>query len=166
MIGYLATNDKIWQVHWVWNYLQSEMHFNQCSSILHAIIIWFSIWFSLLTEIRETLVGLLLPQQSRVKDAITEKLDIELIAQQAANNVLDVKAHGLFIIDLMGKLCAPVRDEVSHGFLYEILLSFSDFRPYILCAFDCKGFRSLVLPYCFNYLLRSNRLYSPARWRP
>ena len=68
---------------------------------------------SLLTEIRETLVGLLLPQQSRVKDAITEKLDIELIAQQAANNVLDVKAHGLFIIDLMGKLCAPVRDEVS-----------------------------------------------------
>ena len=68
-----------------------------------------------MTEIREALVGLLLPQQSRVKDAITEKLDIELIAQQAANNVLDVKAHGLFIIDLMGKLCAPVRDEVSHG---------------------------------------------------
>ena len=71
----------------------------------------------MLTEIRETLVGLLLPQQSRVKDAITEKLDIELIAQQAANNVLDVKAHGLFIIDLMGKLCAPVRDEVSLRFL-------------------------------------------------
>ena len=76
----------------------------------------------MLTEIRETLVGLLLPQQSRVKDAITEKLDIELIAQQAANNVLDVKAHGLFIIDLMGKLCAPVRDEVNH----KCLKTFSD----------------------------------------
>ena len=67
---------------------------------------------SLLTEIRETMIGLLLPSQTRVKDAITEKLDIELIAQQAANNVLDVKAHAIFIIDLMGKLCAPVRDEV------------------------------------------------------
>lgn len=66
---------------------------------------------SLLTEIRETMIGLLLPSQTRVKDVITEKLDIDLIAQQAANNVLDVKAHALFIIDLMGKLCAPVRDE-------------------------------------------------------
>ena len=58
------------------------------------------------------MIGLLLPSQTRVKDVITEKLDIDLIAQQAANNVLDVKAHALFIIDLMGKLCAPVRDEV------------------------------------------------------
>lgn len=66
---------------------------------------------SLLSEIRETLIGLLLPSQTRVKDAIAEKLDVDLIAQQAENRVLDVKAHGLFIIDLMGKLCAPVRDD-------------------------------------------------------
>ena len=70
-----------------------------------------------MTEIRETMIGLLLPSQTRVKDVITEKLDIDLIAQQAANNVLDVKAHALFIIDLMGKLCAPVRDEVINIFL-------------------------------------------------
>ena len=69
-----------------------------------------------MTEIRETMIGLLLPSQTRVKDVITEKLDIDLIAQQAANNVLDVKAHALFIIDLMGKLCAPVRDEVIDKF--------------------------------------------------
>ena len=69
-----------------------------------------------MTEIRETMIGLLLPSQTRVKDVITEKLDIDLIAQQAANNVLDVKAHALFIIDLMGKLCAPVRDEVINRF--------------------------------------------------
>ncbi len=56
---------------------------------------------SLLSEIRETLIGLLLPSQTRVKDAIAEKLDVDLIAQQAENRVLDVKAHGLFII---GKL--------------------------------------------------------------
>merc|ERR1711935_8499 len=85
-----------------WDVLASELSeeppiFNQASSLL--------------TEIRETMIGLLLPSQTRVKDVITEKLDIDLIAQQAANNVLDVKAHALFIIDLMGKLCAPVRDE-------------------------------------------------------
>ena len=46
---------------------------------------------SLLTEIREALINLLLPSQTRVKDAIAEKLDVELIAQQAENRVLDVK---------------------------------------------------------------------------
>lgn len=52
-----------------------------------------------------------MPNQNRVKQVISEKLDVELIAQQAENRVLDVKAHALFIIDLLGKLCAPVRDE-------------------------------------------------------
>jgi len=66
---------------------------------------------NLLTEIRDTLIGLLLPSQNRVKDAIAERLDVDLIAQQAENRVLDVKEHALFIIDLLGKLCAPVRDD-------------------------------------------------------
>jgi len=66
---------------------------------------------SLLSEIRESLIGLLLPSQTRVKDAIADKLDLELIAQQAENQVLDVKSYALFVIDLLGKLCAPVRDE-------------------------------------------------------
>lgn len=66
---------------------------------------------SLLSEIRETLIGLLLPSQTRVKDAISERLDLDLIAQQAENQVLDVKGYALFIIDLLGKLCAPVRDD-------------------------------------------------------
>ena len=50
---------------------------------------------SLLSEIRESLMGLLLPSQTRVKDAIAEKLDLELIAQQAENQVLDVKNYAL-----------------------------------------------------------------------
>ena len=40
-------------------------------------------------------MGLLLPSQTRVKDAIAEKLDLELIAQQAENQVLDVKNYAL-----------------------------------------------------------------------
>ena len=64
-----------------------------------------------MSEIRDALTGLLLPSQNRVKDAINEKLDLELIAQQAENRVLDVKSYATFVVDLMGKLCAPVRDD-------------------------------------------------------
>ena len=64
---------------------------------------------NVLTEIRDTMLGM--TSQNQVKDAITERLDAELIAQQAENRVLDVKELGLFIIDLLGKLCDPVRDE-------------------------------------------------------
>ena len=65
---------------------------------------------NLLTEIRDTLIGMV-PKNHRAKNKIEKKLNIEVIAQQAENRVLDVKEHGLFIIDLLGKLCAPVRDE-------------------------------------------------------
>jgi len=115
---------------------------------------------SLLTEIRETLVGLLLPQQSRVKDAITEKLDIELIAQQAANNVLDVKAHGLFIIDLMGKLCAPVRDEqiaMLHNHLDDLVTLFKEIMKVLdLMKLDMANFtiqqaRPLIMSQSVEY---------------
>lgn len=66
---------------------------------------------SLLAEIRDGLINLLLPNQTRVKEAIAERLDLELIAQQAENRVLDVKSYATFIVDLIGKLCAPVRDD-------------------------------------------------------
>lgn len=66
---------------------------------------------SLLEEVRTSLVGLLLPSQHRIKDAIMEHLDLDLIAQQASNGVLDVKSYSNYVLDLMGKLCAPVRDD-------------------------------------------------------
>jgi len=66
---------------------------------------------SLLEEVRTALVGLLLPSQHRIKDGIMERLDLDLIAQQASNGVLDVFSYSNYVLDLMSKLCAPVRDD-------------------------------------------------------
>jgi len=66
---------------------------------------------SLLEDVRTALVGLLLPSQIRIKEGILERLDLDLIAQQASNGVLDVHSYSTYVIDLMSKLCAPVRDE-------------------------------------------------------
>ena len=66
---------------------------------------------SLLEEVRSSLIGLLLPSQHRIKTAIMEHLDLDLIAQQASNGVLDVGSYSSYVLDLMAKLCAPVRDD-------------------------------------------------------
>merc|ERR1712226_1625678 len=40
-----------------------------------------------------------------------ERLDLDLIKQQADNGVLDFDSYSVYVLDLMGKLCAPVRDD-------------------------------------------------------
>ena len=44
-------------------------------------------------------------------DRICEVLDDKVIRQQAEQGVLDFKAYSSFIIQLMAKSCAPIRDE-------------------------------------------------------
>lgn len=44
-------------------------------------------------------------------DRICEVLDPQVIRQQAEQGVLDFKSYASFIIQLMAKSCAPVRDE-------------------------------------------------------
>ncbi len=46
-------------------------------------------------------VGLLLPSQHRIKDGIMERLDLDLIAQQAGNGVLDVFSYSTYVLDLV-----------------------------------------------------------------
>lgn len=51
------------------------------------------------------------PQNSRIKENIREVLDLELIKQQAEKGVLDFQHYAQYIISIMSKICAPVRDE-------------------------------------------------------
>lgn len=44
-------------------------------------------------------------------DRICEVLDTEVIRQQAEQGVLDFKSYANFIIQILVKSCAPVRDE-------------------------------------------------------
>lgn len=66
---------------------------------------------SLMEEVRSGLVKMLLPSQHRIKANIMERLDLDLIKQQADNGVLDFDSYAVYVLDLMGKLCAPVRDD-------------------------------------------------------
>lgn len=65
----------------------------------------------LLEEIREILLSFLNPGANRMRTQIMEVLDIDLIRQQADNDVIDIQGLASYIISTMGKLCAPLRDE-------------------------------------------------------
>ncbi|XP_062928575.1 T-complex protein 11-like protein 2 [Mobula hypostoma] len=65
----------------------------------------------LLGEIKETLLTFLIPGQNRLRNQISEVLDMDLIRQQAEHNAIDIHKLADYIITLMGKFCAPVRDD-------------------------------------------------------
>uniref|UniRef100_A0A8C6VP58 T-complex 11 n=1 Tax=Naja naja TaxID=35670 RepID=A0A8C6VP58_NAJNA len=65
----------------------------------------------LLQEIKETLLALLLPRQTRLKSQIEEALDIELIKQEAEHGALNIPNLTTYILGTMAMLCAPIRDE-------------------------------------------------------
>jgi hypothetical protein len=50
----------------------------------------------LLNDVKEAILSLLVPQQRRLIESINEKLDIELIAQQAENGVLDFQDYASY----------------------------------------------------------------------
>ncbi|KAG5890790.1 hypothetical protein JTB14_007184 [Gonioctena quinquepunctata] len=71
----------------------------------------YTLAFNLLEEIKEVLFSLLLPQHTRIKQQILEILDSALIKQQAEQGTLDFKNYAHYVISVMSKLCAPVRDD-------------------------------------------------------
>ncbi|KAI1309512.1 T-complex protein 11 [Mortierella claussenii] len=64
---------------------------------------------SLMMEIREHLEDMV-PPGSAMAAQITEGFDIEFVKQQVDKNIYDIKGALKGILDLMAKLCAPVRD--------------------------------------------------------
>lgn len=66
---------------------------------------------SLLDFIKTVLFSLLLPQHTKIRQQIQEVLDTDLIKQQAENGVLDFRHYANYVVSVMGKLCAPVRDD-------------------------------------------------------
>lgn len=67
--------------------------------------------FILLEEIKQSLFDLLLPQHTKIKQQISEVLDIPLIKQKAEKGILDFKYYANYVISIMAKMCAQVRDE-------------------------------------------------------
>jgi hypothetical protein len=67
--------------------------------------------YGMLQELRETLLDILLPQHHRLKEQISEVLDLALIKQKMENGAFDFDYYAKYITDTMAKLCAPARDE-------------------------------------------------------
>ncbi|GAB6018404.1 hypothetical protein CHUAL_000120 [Chamberlinius hualienensis] len=85
-----------------WDILRTQLY-GDPPSFDHAMI--------LLAEIKDDLLSLLLPHHYKQKQEIGEVLDVELIRQKAENNALDFHYYAQYILSVMAKLCAPVRDE-------------------------------------------------------
>lgn len=51
------------------------------------------------------------PGANRIRNQICEVLDTDLIRQQAEHNAVDVHGLASYVINTMGKLCAPIRDD-------------------------------------------------------
>jgi len=66
---------------------------------------------TLLEEIKEWLLSLLLPHQTKTQQEIKDKIDIDLIRQQVESGTLDMQQYSNYIVSLMARLCSPGRDE-------------------------------------------------------
>ncbi|KAM4818350.1 T-complex protein 11-like X-linked protein 2 isoform 2-T2 [Thomomys bottae] len=71
----------------------------------------FTCALELITNVKEILLSLLLPHQDRLRNEIKESLDLNVFKQETEQGALDVVHLSTYIINLMGLLCAPVRDE-------------------------------------------------------
>ncbi|XP_011296887.1 T-complex protein 11-like protein 1 isoform X2 [Fopius arisanus] len=85
-----------------WNILSGQLS-EDPPQYTHALV--------LLKEIRESLEELVLPHHTKIRDNLREVLDIDLIKQQAEKGVLDFSKYSQYVLSVMSKVCAPVRDE-------------------------------------------------------
>lgn len=65
----------------------------------------------LLDEIKEDFTHIITKNNTKALVRIMEVLDTTVIRQQAEQGVLDFKLYVNFIIQIMSKSCAPIRDE-------------------------------------------------------
>lgn len=66
---------------------------------------------SLMGEVKENILSLLLPHHSSLRAQINEVLDLDLIKQQANHGILDIPRLAQFVVSVLSKLCAPARDD-------------------------------------------------------
>lgn len=115
---------------------------------------------ALLKEVKTELFGLLpFPQHQSLKQEIDEMIDIPFIEQQAENGALNFLGYAQFIINFMGRLCAPARDEnieelkkisdpvlVFKGVMETLKLMSIDFTN-----FEIEMLRSKLMNHCVDY---------------
>uniref|UniRef100_A0A6G1S8W4 T-complex protein 11-like protein 1 n=1 Tax=Aceria tosichella TaxID=561515 RepID=A0A6G1S8W4_9ACAR len=65
----------------------------------------------ILIDIKQKILELLLPQHARLKQDIEDRLDSQIIDQLIKTHSINLIDYGHYILSVLSKLCAPVRDE-------------------------------------------------------
>lgn len=107
--------------------LQSELPENSLEKVVRDVVhkaFWdkldeelnheppvFSQALSLMEEVKENMLSLLLPRHNSLRAQINEVLDLDLIKQQANHGILEISRIAQFVVGVLSKLCAPARDE-------------------------------------------------------
>ncbi|XP_004685957.1 PREDICTED: T-complex protein 11 X-linked protein 2 [Condylura cristata] len=111
----------------------------------------FTCVLELLKVVKEILLSLLLPRQTRLRKEIQDALDIDLLTQEAEHGALDVPHLSDYILSLMSMLCAPVRDEAVQN-----LESITDPVQLLRGIFRVLGLMRMDM---VNYTIQSLRPY-------
>lgn len=105
----------------------------------------------LLQEVKENLLELLFPQNQTLRVNIEEVLDLQLIEQKAEHGTLDISYYASYVIGVMSRMCAPVRDEEIAALkqLTDIVTIYKEiFKVLDLMKLDMANFTiSAVRPY-------------------
>ncbi|ETN86321.1 hypothetical protein NECAME_16414 [Necator americanus] len=76
--------------------------------------------FNLLMEIKQTILeDVLSPAHVRLRAEVDSVLDENALRSKMEQNCLDVRGIGRFIVDLLGRLCAPERDPIVEKLRHE-----------------------------------------------
>ncbi len=59
----------------------------------------------------QILISFLLPHHTRLREEIDDRLDLTHLRKQLDNATIDYRSIAGYIVDVMGRLCAPIRDE-------------------------------------------------------
>ncbi|XP_048765926.2 T-complex protein 11-like protein 1 isoform X2 [Ostrea edulis] len=126
-----------------WDAFQEKLN-EDPPDFMHALV--------LIQEVKENIVMLLLPQHVRFRAQINEVLDIDLIRQKLENDAFDIYYYSNYIVGVMEKLCAPVRDEqvTKLKTIKEVVPLFKEiFEVLDLMKMDMANFTlQQIRPYC------------------
>lgn len=73
----------------------------------------------LLQEVRDNLTDITLPHHTKLRQEITDNLDVDLIKQQTEHGVLNFGQYSEYVLSIMSRLCAPIRDETIRSLMRE-----------------------------------------------
>ncbi|XP_014775944.1 T-complex protein 11 X-linked protein 1 [Octopus bimaculoides] len=88
-----------------------NLFWNQIDEQLNATPPDYKSAIQIIETIREMILELMLPWQQKLQQQFCEVLDMELIKQKIERGAFDLHYYEDYIITMMEKICAPVRDE-------------------------------------------------------